>query len=341
MKLVSVVIPVYNVRNYLEKCVKSVIDQTYSEWEAILVDDGSTDGSGEICEELALKDKRIQVIHKENGGLSDARNVGVQKARGKYLCFLDSDDTIEADMMEKTVEAAEAYSSEILLFDYKRLEPNGEENVCAMELKERTVMNLKTHPEILITDPSACMKLFLRDFYIRTKVQFPKDYRYEDLGTIPKLLLLAERIVYIKQAFYRYLIRDGSITTGTDCERNYVHRKQMIEGVLDYYKKKNEFQPYLRELEYLTFYHMYFLPAKEMIYGNGKSPYIKKCRDYVEGEFPCFRGNFYIKHMSKKERLQLKLIDQNMFWAVNFLSWLRKQKEKLNGKSVINCDSLL
>lgn len=331
MELVSVIIPVYNVRDYLEKCVDSVLAQTYPCWEIVLVDDGSTDGSGQMCDKIMAKDKRIQVIHKENGGLSDARNAGVEKARGKYLCFLDSDDSIEADMLERTVNTAEKYHSDMVFFDYKRLEPGGQVNVSSMELKEENPMNLHTDPEILLTDPSACMKLYLREFYVRTKIKFPKGYRYEDLGTIPKLLLHAENIVYIKKAFYRYLIREGSITTGTDSEQNYLHRKKMIEGVLDYYKNENAFQEFAPELEYLTFYHMYFLPAKEIIYGGGDTSYIKKCRAVVEKTFPLFRDNPYIRRMSGKERIQWKFIGHEMFWAVRFLSWLREKKEIING----------
>lgn len=101
MELVSVVVPVYKVEQYLERCVKSICEQTYQELEIILVNDGSPDRCGEMCEELAQKDNRIQVLHKQNGGLSDARNAGVKLATGKYLLFVDSDDYIAKDLVEK------------------------------------------------------------------------------------------------------------------------------------------------------------------------------------------------------------------------------------------------
>ena len=97
-KLISVIVPVYNVEEYVEKCVLSIINQTYKNLEIILVDDGSTDNSGKICDEIAIKDNRIKVIHKKNGGLSDARNVGIDIAKGDYLGFVDSDDYIDPDM---------------------------------------------------------------------------------------------------------------------------------------------------------------------------------------------------------------------------------------------------
>ena len=114
---VSVVIPVYNVEKYLKECVDSVLKQTYFSYEIILVDDGSTDASAKICDEYAAKDSRISVIHKPNGGLSSARNTGLQKARGAYVYFLDSDDYIVEYALEKLVEAAERDNADIVFFD--------------------------------------------------------------------------------------------------------------------------------------------------------------------------------------------------------------------------------
>ena len=115
MELVSVVVPVYKVEQYLERCVKSICEQTYQELEIILVNDGSPDRCGEMCEELAQKDNRIQVLHKQNGGLSDARNAGVKLATGKYLLFVDSHDYIAKDLVEKAVTESEKKPYDMVL----------------------------------------------------------------------------------------------------------------------------------------------------------------------------------------------------------------------------------
>ncbi len=128
MELVSVVVPVYKVEQYLERCVKSICEQTYQELEIILVNDGSPDRCGEMCEELAQKDNRIQVLHKQNGGLSDARNAGVKLATGKYLLFVDSDDYIAKDLVEKAVAEAEKMACDMVLFDYYCVENGIEES---------------------------------------------------------------------------------------------------------------------------------------------------------------------------------------------------------------------
>lgn len=327
--LVSVVVPVYNVQDYLGKCVESIRTQTYRDLEIILVDDGSTDKCGSMCDEFAQIDSRIKVIHKKNGGLSDARNAGIEIAKGKYVFFLDSDDYINQHLVEKAVAVAEEFQCDIVYYDYKRLEPSGAVEECGCNLPEKTPISLKERPDLLLQTISACMKFFLREFYLKTGVTFPVGYRYEDLGTVPLFLYYAESVVYLKEPLYYYLIREGSITTGTDCERNYKHRKKMVDRVLAFYKENGAFQQYRKELEYLAFYNMYFLPVKEMLYSAGKTPYIKKCKDYIRTTFPEYKKNVYIKQMSRKERLQFGIIDKEQFWMMNVLSWARKQSDRL------------
>lgn len=329
MVLVSVIIPVYNVQDYLEKCVESITTQTYKELEIILVDDGSTDCSKEMCDKFAQKDPRIRVIHKDNGGLSDARNTGARQAEGKYLFFLDSDDYADCLLVEKAVTAAEKFRSDIVYFDYKRMEPNGDIEVCGCNLPEMCPISLKTNPELMLQTLSVCAKLFRREFFAKADLYFPVGYRYEDLGTIPKFLLTADSVVYLREPLYYYMIREGSITTGTEDEKNYTHRKKMVEGVLDYYQEKGQFGTFQRELEYLTFYNMYFIPAREMIYHDRKSPYVKKCRDLTVKLFPGFQNNPYMKDMSKKEKIQFWILEKRQFWMMNALSWARKQSDRM------------
>ena len=120
--LVSIIVPVYNVGECLEKCLKSIAGQTYAEWEALLVDDGSTDGSGEVCDEYAKRDRRFKVIHKANGGVSSARNAGLRSARGESICFVDADDYVHPQYMELLQGAYEAEKADIVICDYERVD---------------------------------------------------------------------------------------------------------------------------------------------------------------------------------------------------------------------------
>ena len=122
-ELVSIIVPVYNVEQYLEKCVNSIINQSYKNLEIILVDDGATDNSGKICDELAKLDNRIKVYHKENGGLSDARNYGVERATGEYIGFVDSDDYIDPKMYEKLYEAIKKENVDVVECSFKIIYP--------------------------------------------------------------------------------------------------------------------------------------------------------------------------------------------------------------------------
>lgn len=126
LPLITIIVPIYKVENYLDKCVYSIIQQTYTNLEIILVDDGSPDNCGNICENYRKKDSRIKVIHKENGGLSDARNVGINSATGKYIAFIDSDDYIAINYIEELYKAIKKYNVQIALCSYILISESGE-----------------------------------------------------------------------------------------------------------------------------------------------------------------------------------------------------------------------
>ena len=277
MELISIVVPVYKVEDFLERCVKSIQNQTYQKLEIILVDDGSPDRSGTICDELAEKDKRIKVIHKSNGGLSDARNVGVKEATGKYLLFVDSDDYISPNLVEKTVAVAEKNSCDIVLFDYYYVE-NGKCEVRTNNVPDNQIINLEKEQKLLLIPPAVWIKLYNRQFYNKVNCSFPKGLYYEDLGTTPKMLTEAKRIVYLKEPLYYYIIRGNSIMNSNNYERNQHDIVVILEQILSYYKEKGLFNQYRQELEYLAFLNIYFEPSKEMVLAHADKKYLKKSR---------------------------------------------------------------
>ena len=203
MELVSVVVPVYKVEEYLDKCIRSIRRQTYSNLEIILVDDGSPDRCKEMCDRYAAEDERIHVIHKENGGLGDARNAGIRRASGKYMLFVDSDDWIHKALIERTVETAERHEADIVLFDYVNVEENGKQgDIFLAGVPSGRVLTAKDDPSLIMCSCSAVNKLYRRRLWERTGLLFPKGRYYEDLGTVPKLMGLAERIVYREEVLY-------------------------------------------------------------------------------------------------------------------------------------------
>ena len=166
MELISVIVPVYNVENLITRCVKSIIGQTYPNLEIILVDDGSKDNSGSICDELALCDKRIKVIHKKNGGASAARNVGIDKAKGQYIGFVDSDDYIEPQMYESLLFGLKKYNTDISCTGIIKEHLDGSNNIIIRCPSKITVFNSEEIiREILLAryvGSSLCTKLYKR-----------------------------------------------------------------------------------------------------------------------------------------------------------------------------------
>ena len=215
--MVSVIIPVYNVEQYIRQCIDSAIDQTYKDIEIILVDDGSTDNSGTICDEYAERDRRIKVIHKKNGGLSDARNAGMNIARGKYIYFLDSDDYIKKNALEELVSFSEKEQAEIVSFsvwmfsDDKNLymppqrrlikypSANGAKHIIQLFKNEKRWF------------PGAQTSLFRADYLKKEHLSFKKGIHYEDLLFSGIAYIRAERVSNLCSYLYYYRQRSDSI----------------------------------------------------------------------------------------------------------------------------------
>lgn len=209
--LISVIIPVYNVEAYLARCIDSVLAQTYANLEILLVDDGATDTSGAICDEYAARDSRIRVIHKANGGLSDARNAGLEACRGEYVVFIDSDDYISPLHIQNLWEALSAHDADIAVSDFLVSESSD-----AAFRSEKTQTLCYTTQEALremfyakAFSCSACGKLYRKAVF--GQVRFPKGMLFEDLYTIPRVTQNASRVVFSDDVTYCYFQRSGSI----------------------------------------------------------------------------------------------------------------------------------
>ena len=206
--LISVIVPVYNVYDYLDKCIQSIQRQSYSNIEIILVDDGSTDGSGVKCDEYAVKDSRIKVIHKTNGGLSDARNAGIEIAAGKWFSFIDSDDYISETCLEELLTAATDNECQISVCNMVRVyEDDVTENFYSPA--NSTVVLNDDERFSTLKQPSVCNKLFLSDLF--EDVRFPVGKYYEDTFVYHILAHRAKRIALTGNEGYFYLSRRDSI----------------------------------------------------------------------------------------------------------------------------------
>lgn len=209
--MISVIVPVYKVEKFLPFCVQSILAQTCSDWELILVDDGSPDRCGEICEQFARQDGRIRALHKENGGLADARNAGTAVAQGEYITYIDSDDWVAPQLLERLLEQAKITGADVVVCD-----------MAKTDSEEMTFENTNAGPKSFTGpqameamlyqtgfDTSACGKLFRAE--LCQKTLFPKGRLYEDLFTIYKMLFAAQTVVYLPQVLYAYRKNPDSI----------------------------------------------------------------------------------------------------------------------------------
>ncbi len=211
--LISVIIPCYKVEQYLHKCIDSILIQSYTNIEIILIDDGSPDQSGHICDMYAQKDSRIKVIHKSNGGLSDARNKGIDIAHGEYLTFIDSDDYISKDYIEVLYNLLKENNAQISICLPCCIDINGKVISKKIKVNEKKTFN---SDEALISmfyqkdfDTSAWGKLYHNSLF--KEIRYPLHILYEDLPTTYRLIQLCKTIVLTTQQNYFYLIRDNSI----------------------------------------------------------------------------------------------------------------------------------
>lgn len=212
--LITIIVPVYNVEKYLDRCMESVLGQTYKNLEILLVDDGSTDSSGKMCDGYAARDGRVRVIHKENGGLSDARNAGLSLASGDYIGYVDSDDWIEPDMYGQMHDACVEHGAQLAVCRYfsefqDRTLSGGSGRVIPLSREETLKIYIEGHDDYVIYN-SVWSKLFKRELV--DGMVFPKGRNSEDITYTTRAFCSLERAVYLDTCFYHYVIdREGSI----------------------------------------------------------------------------------------------------------------------------------
>lgn len=237
--LVSVIIPVYNVEEYLRECVDSVLMQTYKNLEIIIINDGSTDSSGEICDEYIEKDERITVVHQKNGGLSAARNKGLSEANGEYVYFLDSDDYILPETLEKLYEIAECDNSDFVYFDavsfadgnfsvsQNYIRKNSYETCVGMEMLEKLWKNSDYH--------SAVPLLFLKKSFLdKNKIEFINGILYEDMIFTYQAFCCAKTVSQCRDALYYRRYRESSIMTSKKNKKHFLSALRVYCEVKDY-----------------------------------------------------------------------------------------------------------
>lgn len=268
-ELISVVVPIYKVEDYLPKCVESICNQTYRNLEIILVDDGSPDCCGEICEKYAKEDTRIKVIHKKNGGLSDARNAGIEIATGSYIGFVDSDDYIHPQMYEILYNGIKKNNAQIAICQYQNVKErevtsfHDKKNIKWVTIaNEQDKFRYALGESTMVCFTVAWNKLYKADLF--NEIRYPFGKIHEDEFTTYKIIDLADRIVYTEEILYCYVHRQGSIMSKGFDKRS-LDRLYAYQERLALYRQSNRYQWYEKVL---FLYRIYLLQWTKLLRKN-------------------------------------------------------------------------
>lgn len=313
--LVSVIVPIYNVENYLNKCIESIRNQSYKNLEIILVDDGSPDNCGVICEEYTKADSRIKVIHKSNGGLSDARNCGIEASTGEYLLFVDSDDFIHMDMIRILYEGLKAKNAKVSVCSYQCVEEdeiisyseNYSDTVQPILMTKEHLYDSKYYINKRVEFIVAWNKLYHRSLF--EEVRYPKGKVHEDEFTTYKLLYYAKEVVYIDAPLYFYVQRKSSIMGQKIGEKRLLILDAISER-MTFYRERGEkrlwalafeayrrsFLRYVGEVQRTKAFPKKRFHKYKKIYLNNIEKYIKlekpsvvdRVKYFISGYFPFF-----------------------------------------------------
>lgn len=303
--LVSVIVPIYNVEKYLHRCVDSIIGQTYKNLEIILVDDGSEDSSGQICDDYVKKDKRIVVVHKKNGGLSDARNTGVKKAKGSYITFVDGDDEIMSSFVETLYDNIHSKRCDIAACAYVTLKKKPARYTYKQGSEAIIYSPKEAIVEILTSSSftvSACSKLYKSD--IVKDIKFPIRKLCEDNGTTYKYFLKSKRVCYCPDPLYIYYQNKNSIMR----QKFSLKKHDLIELTDKMCSDLQKHYPDLRDVIVKRKIHsrISFLRQAYLDKNIDKSnTLIKNAKQFIFDNEAEFKSNKYI---TKKDKIALLLL---------------------------------
>ncbi|WP_296878365.1 glycosyltransferase [Thomasclavelia sp.] len=323
-KKISVIVPIYNAEKYLFTCLNSIVNQSYSNLEIILIDDGSIDNSLNICNEFAAKDKRIKVIHKDNQGVSAARNDGIEYSSGYYIAFVDSDDYLELDMYERMMKINNQYDCDIVMCDcYK--ENNEKKEIFTHSIREgfynHDMLVKEYFPTLLMTNSvdypptiSNWVCLFKRKVIIKHKIRYKAGMRFsEDLLFGSQFMYYANSFYYMKnQCLYHYVLNENSVTH-TYYKDKWKIMKQLYLAIDDFFRKVTEYD-FQREIDLSLLYIVYHCIGN--IKNSLEDRKIKKC------ESMNILNDKYVKDMFK--RIKINSLDIN--WKLKVITYIYKYR---------------
>ena len=321
---VSIIVPIYNVEKYLERCVTSILNQTYKNIEVLLIDDCSTDRSGEIAKKFEEKDSRCRYIKREkNGGSSATRNTGIENATGEYLSFVDSDDWVSENFISHLINKAKEQNADITVCDYIMVNENGK------EIKANTLENLsdnsKYEDKIAYIRNHVVTKLLKKDFFIKQNLKFPEEIkRAEEMQVIIPMLTKTNKIAILNEALYYYYQRKNSLSNNRKPEKiDLSFYSKAFENVI-----KNSKGLYPEEIEYHGILEMIYGKTMLMIRHKYSNKEIKEHLKEFDNKFPNWRKNKYVKNMCFLKKFFVKIASKRWIVLLRVMVSINERRNK-------------
>ena len=323
MEKISIIVPVYNVELYLEQCLDSLVKQTFQDIKIIVINDGSTDNSQTIIDKFVLNfPDKVITAYKENGGLSSARNFGLEYAQGEYLGFIDSDDYIELDLYERMYDLIKEENADLIVCNIKYFyEDSSKQEFISKGLNNQ--WNTDPKKAALLSPMFAWNKLYKRDVFITNNLRYPLGLWHEDIPVTVKMIILSNKIVALDTVGVNYRQRENSIMNA-----KYNPKMHDIFKILDLtlteVRHQDKLNKYHDEIEYLFIEHLLFYGAFRFLRSSGYNSLLPEAIRLIKNTFPNWRHNKYLQKLSLKNRVFIHTISP--FTAKLYKMYLEKKK---------------
>ena len=328
---ISVIIPVYNTKKYIARCLNSIISQTFKDFEIIVIDDGSTDNSKNIIKDIMTKhtDVAINYIYQKNAGQAAARNLGISKAKGEYISFVDSDDYLDDTMFEALYKEAVKSNADIVVNAYRNVYEDNEYTFVSKNFKFWSEDNAVNY---MVSNAAPWGKLIKTSILQDNHLDFPSGIYYEDVAIVPAYALYVNKISYVAEPHYNYLQRVGSVMNQTAYNKKFEDIFAALNNLKTEFDKAGKFETYKKELEYIYINHLLCAASQRfLLYDNLKEAKenVYKISDIMKENFPDCKKNIYFKNIARKTRLLGKFVyNKQLRLAKVVLKSMLKERER-------------
>ena len=322
---VSVIVPVYNVEKYLDECLSSLVNQTLSELEIIVVNDGTKDNSQSIIDHYVKQyPTKVVSLIKENGGLGDARNYGIPYAKGEYIGFVDSDDIVHLEMYEKMLNKAKLEDSDLVLCDLEYFYETSKERMVKEGLVQ--IENIDVNKTVFLSPLFAWNKLYRKSLFIESELKYPIGLWYEDIPVTVPFFTLAKKISYVHETLIYYRQRSTSIMGSVDNPK-VKDIFDIMHLCLNYFKEHNLLETYHDELEFLFLEHLMLNGGFRFLLSHKYMDYLAFSIDTLDLNFPHWRNNKYLNTLPKRYQIYIKHMRSFMIFPFSIYLKLKEKRK--------------